>query len=264
MRYGSLSWITSSQRERCLDGASLSELGKDGVDIQVEDVSIEDGSILENLGDLHLVRERIDLQFIEKKSLSSINLISFGNNLLGGKDINLGLDNLGLDEQVLEESSLLWVETGWSGWDNDISGGDHTSLGWGWSDFTIEDFLDISEISVGEDNVDVSLELGDDLFKVLVLLESVFSGLIIGISNFWGSVESGERSLHKSVFTHDHDGSDFSELGSDHADLLRRNVVSVDEQGVLVCRGDVLESEPVVLLLDSSFCLLCLWHFVTG
>ena len=92
--------------------ASLLELSEDRVGGKGENLGIEHGSVLENFADLHLILERIDLQFIQKSGFGSTNLVTSGNDLLGLDDINLSLDNLGLDTKGLEESGLLRVETG--------------------------------------------------------------------------------------------------------------------------------------------------------
>lgn len=164
-------WETSCKRQGSLSLKSTLELSEDGVGGKGKNLGVEDLSGLENLGDLHLVRERIDLQFIEKKSLSSINLISDEDDLLGSNDLNLGLDNLGCDLKLLEETSLLWIKTGGSSWDNDIIWSDHTSLSWGWSNLGVKDSLDFGEVSVGEDDVDVTLKLLEN--KLDVWVESV-------------------------------------------------------------------------------------------
>jgi len=234
--------ITGSEGELCLSLACVLEFSEDGLGVKGEDLGIEDLSVLKDLGDLHLVLEWIDLQFVQKDGLSSINLFSGNNDLLGGDNFNLGLDNLGLDLQVLEESSLLWVESGGSSWDEDILWCNHTGLGWGWSDLFVEDSLDISEVSVGEDDVDVSLEEWDDLFDVFVEFPGSLSFLVVFITFYWFGVGGTEGSLHEGVLSHDHVSTDLSKLISDHADLLGGDRVGVDEHSVVVFSGNMLES----------------------
>jgi hypothetical protein len=117
--------------------------------------------------------------------LGGTNLFSGSDNLLLSDDINLSLDNLGLDLKITEESGLLWIKTGGSCWDNHISWGDHTWLSWGWSFLDIKDGFDLSEISVGEDKVDVSLKLKQDLFNVAVENPGLNSLIVIIITFFW-------------------------------------------------------------------------------
>lgn len=183
-------WDTSSETEFSQNAGTILESGQDVVGGQGEHLSIEELSVLKNLGDVHLVREWIDLKLIEKKSLSSINLVSLSDDLLWSNNLNLGLDNLGLDLKVLEERSLLWIKTSWTGWDCDAVWGNHTSLGWGWSHLRVENILDLTEVSVGEDDVDVSLELSEDL------IDSVPDSSIFVIFP-----ELVEASLHESLQT---------------------------------------------------------------
>jgi hypothetical protein len=63
------------------------------------------------------------------------------------------------------------------------------------------------------------------------------------------------------VLSHDHVSVDASKFSSDQADLLGGDVVDSDESAVLVCGDDVLESIPVLFLLDSLFRFDSLWHF---
>jgi hypothetical protein len=184
-------WEPSSEGKTGLDTGGSLEFGEDSTGAEVQDLSVEETSILENLGDHHLVRERIDLQFLEKGTLGTIYSNTGFNNLLGNNNFNLGLDNLGLDLKILEERSLLWIKSGWSGWDPYIGWGNHTWLGWGWSDFFIEDLLNLGKISVGEDNIGVSLKLEDDLLDVVIgsPVGSTY-GSVIGITIFWLGVKS--------------------------------------------------------------------------
>jgi len=218
---GSGGWETSSERETGLDTGGSLEFGEDGGSAKIKDLGIEETSVLKNLGDLHLVRERIDLQFLEKLGLGSVNLLTFGNNLLGGNNLDLTFNNLGLDLKILEERGELWIKTGGSSWDGYVLRSDHTWLGWGWSDFLVKDLLNLGKISVGEDNVSVSLKLKKDLFDVIVLGPvGTTSGSVILITFLWLSVKSGEGSFHEGVLSHDHVGIDLSQSSSDFTDLL--------------------------------------------
>jgi hypothetical protein len=156
---------------------------------------------LKNLSDLHLILERIDLQFIKKLGLGGTNLISGNNNLLGGDDINLSLDNLCLDLKVTEERGLLWIKTGWSSWDLHICWGDHSWFSWGWSLLEIKDGFHLSEITVGEDKVDVSLKLKQDLLDVGVEDPGLGSLSVVLIGLLWLGVGSGKGGLHEGLNT---------------------------------------------------------------
>jgi len=82
---------------------SLGELGKDDLVREIKNLSVENTTVLKDLLDFHLIFERIDLQFIEELSFSSTDLVTGSNNLLLLNNINLGLNNLGLDVEGLEE-----------------------------------------------------------------------------------------------------------------------------------------------------------------
>lgn len=110
----------------------------------------------------------------------------------------------------------------------------------------------MGKISVGEDDVNVTLKLSEDLVDVIVLGPvGSTSGMEIILFLGWCGVKSGKGGFHEGVFTHDHVGVDSSKSGSDLTDLFGRNVVSVNEESVVVFSGGLLESSPVSFLLDS-------------
>jgi len=255
------SGISCSERELSLSLDTLLEFLKNRVSTEGENLGVEEVSVLDDHGAVHLIRERIDLKLIEKGSLGGVNLDTFFNDFLGGDNFNLGLDNLGLDLKGLEERGLLWIKTSWSSWDCYIIWGNHTWLGWRWSDLLVEDGLDFGEITVGEDEVSVTFELLEDKWDVLVLNPGVFSCSIVFITLLWSGVGSSEGGLHESVLSHDHDSSDGSEMESDCTDLLGGHVVGVNEHDVLVLGSSNLESGPVCFLLDSLVGFLDWCHF---
>ena len=199
VRNGCAGGITGSEGELSLDGNGLLELIKNRVGSELKDGGIEDATILKDLLDVHLISERIDLQFIEKGSLGGINLLTGDDDLLVSNNFDLGLNNLGLDLEGLEERGLLWIKTSWSLWDGYIIWGEHTGLGWRWSNLIVEDALDITEISVGENDVSVTLELGDDLFDVGAEFPGALSLLVVVISLFWLGVSFGKGGLHEGL-----------------------------------------------------------------
>jgi hypothetical protein len=197
---GSGGWETSSERETGLDTGGSLEFGEDSGSAKIKDLGVKETTVLENLGDLHLIRERIDLQFLEKLGLGSVNLLTCGNNLLGSNNFDLTFNNLGLDLKILEERGELWIKTGGSSWDGYVTRSDHTWLGWGWSDLLIKNFLNFGKISVGEDNVSVSLKLIKDFLDIIVLGPvGTTSGSEIIFILGWSSIESGEGSFHEGL-----------------------------------------------------------------
>jgi len=115
---------------------------------------------------MHLVLERSNLELVEEGGLSGSDLITFSNNLHGVDDFDLGLNNLGLDVQGLEERSLFRVETSGSCGHSHISGGKRADFGWGLSNLGVKNLLDVGQVAVGENHTSVEVELVDDLLEM--------------------------------------------------------------------------------------------------
>jgi hypothetical protein len=231
-----------------------SELFEDGSAGDGEDCGIEELSVLEDFTDSHFVFERSNLQFIEEGSLSGGDLISFGNNFEIVEDFNLGLDNLGSNTEVTEETSLSRIKTGGTGGDSDLLGGNGTDTGGGFSDLRVKDIEDFTEVLVGEDDGSVSLELRYNLFEVF-LLNPVTVALcgVRSISLSGGSVELSNSLLHHGVLTTDELSSEGSHGSSHDADLLGGNVIGVNEHHLGVGRASVLAFFPELVLSGFGF-----------
>ena len=102
--------------------------------------------------------------------MGGLNLLTKRDNLLISDDFNLGLHNLGLNVQGLEERGLLGVETCRSHLDRDVARSKSTNLSGGFSGLLIDDSLYFGEISVSEDKTSVTLEQVNDLFKFVAIL----------------------------------------------------------------------------------------------
>ena len=137
------------------------KLGGNGKDLGSVDVSV----VVEAL-DMHLVLERSNLELVEEGGLSGGDLITFSDNLHGVNDFDLGLNNLGLDVQGLEEGSLFRVETSGSCGHSHITGGDGADFGWGLSNLGVKNLLDVGQVAVGENHTSVEVELVDDLLEM--------------------------------------------------------------------------------------------------
>merc|ERR1719482_988207 len=118
------------------------------------------------LMDGQLILEGSDLQLIEERGLTGGNFITFRNNLHVGQDFNLGLDDLGSNTEVTEETGLTGIETSGTSGDHDILGSKSTRLGRGFSDLRVENVGDFEKIVVSENERNVGSHLGDDLIKV--------------------------------------------------------------------------------------------------
>lgn len=224
---GSLGGETGSQG----DGGDVLgvhvESGKDGLLSDGQNLSWVDGTIVEDLQDVHLVLEWSNLELVQKGGLTWGDLVISSDNLNWVDDLDLRLHNLGLNVKGLEERSLLWIHTSWTSWDSHICWGDGTDLGWGLSDLGVENLLDVNEITVGEDETSVQdHSVSDDLE-----LWAFFLGLLISIHKLLDGL------LHESVLSHDHLGVNGSELSAHDADLLGGNVIDVDEHAL----GELLD-----------------------
>lgn len=96
---------------------------KDGVLSDLKNGSGVQLSVVKDIEDVHLVLEGTDLELLKKSSLTGGDLVTGCNDLDGVNDLDLRLDNLGLDVKGLEERGLLGVHTGGTSWDSDINGG---------------------------------------------------------------------------------------------------------------------------------------------
>jgi len=67
---------------------------------------------------------------------------------LVSNDFNLGLDDLGLDAQLLEETGLFGIKSGSTSSNPHFIGSDGTDLGGSFSSLVIKYLLDFREISV--------------------------------------------------------------------------------------------------------------------
>ena len=105
-------------------------------------------TIIVDLLHVHLVAEGTDLQLIKKSSLGGFNLGTSSDNLLVGNDFNLGLHDLGLDVQLLEEAGLLGIKTSGASTNPHIIWGKSTDLSGSLTSLIIKNLLDISEVTI--------------------------------------------------------------------------------------------------------------------
>jgi len=195
-------------------------------------------TVVEDVQNLHSVEEWTDLELVEEGSLTWGDLVTLGNDLNWVNNLDLRLDNLGLNVKGLEERGLLWIHTGWTSWDGHLTWGDGTNLGWGLSDLGVEDLLDLAHISVSEDKTSVEgesisydVELWTLLTGGLILINQLLDGL-----------------SHEGVLSHDHNSTDFSEALSHNANLLGGDVVNIDEHALLVLLAASLGVLPNLVL----------------
>jgi hypothetical protein len=119
---------------------------------------------------VHLVSEGTDLQLVEKGSLGGFDLETSSDNLFISNDFNLGLHDLGLDVQLLEEAGLLGVETSGASADPHIIGGNSSNLSGGLTRLLIKNLLDFREVTISENEAGVALEELNNGAKLVALL----------------------------------------------------------------------------------------------
>lgn len=172
---------------------------KDGIRRDAENLGWEDGTVVEELQDLHLVEEWSDLELIEESSLTWSDLLTLSDDLDGVNNLDLRLDNLGLNVKGLEERGLLWIHTSWTSWDGNISVSEGTNLGWGLSNLGVNNLLDTREITIGEDKTSVQLKSVSDqseLWAGLAVLLIFIDHLLDSLSHE-GLNEKGVRVFDK-------------------------------------------------------------------
>lgn len=178
---------------------------------------------------MHFVFEGTDLQFFEEGGLTGGDFFTFGDDLNGVDDFDLGFDDLGLDVKGLEELGLLGVHTGGTSVDGHIDGGEGTNLSGSLTLLEVNDRLNLTEIAISEDETNVEnesvvndLEVRTRFILLLILALKISDGF-----------------SHQGVLSHDHNSANFSERFTHDADLLGGDVVSVDKEalGVLGAGG---------------------------
>ena len=123
-------------------------------------------TVVEHVQDVHLEFERTDLQFFEEGGLTGGDFVTFGDDLNGVDDFDLGFDDLGLDVKGLEELGLFGVHTGGTSGNGHINRGKSTNFSGGLTDLGVNDSLDLTEVTFGEDETNVKNESVVDDLKV--------------------------------------------------------------------------------------------------
>ena len=199
---------------------------------------------------------------IEKSSLRLRDLVTFGENSDGVNDFNLSSINLGSDVKGLEELSLLWVHTSGAWGQDDCIRGKGTNLSGSGSDMGIEDILDGVEVTVGEDEANVSNELISNNVKVRAALPRGLSLLVVVLSWVGLLSDVGDVGFHVNVLSHDQLGANLTHHLPHDANLLRGDVVNFDEKDLGVHKAGFLKFLPKVAASQFHLFISSLEHFV--
>jgi len=125
-------------------------------------------------------------------------------------DFNGTLSNLSRDVQSLEEGGLLGTQSGVLGGDDDIKGSQCSGTGRGSNLVGNEHVPNTNQFFLGEDESDVSLDVGEKLVKLGV-----------------GAQVSTDGLAHHGVLAHEDNGM-AAERDADLLHLLGTNIVGVD------------------------------------
>lgn len=118
---------------------------------------LKDGGIVElavhvDVHDLDEMFVGLDVEFLHQVDFGHGDFLPDGEDLGGGDDFELILDDLGGDLEGLEVLDLGRVHTGGSGGEGDFDGGDVSGLGLLLDDELGGDLSDLAEFLVGEDH----------------------------------------------------------------------------------------------------------------
>lgn len=111
---------------------------------------------------LHTVLEGLEVELLEEGSFGSLDFLVLGAHLEIFGDFDLTLDDLGRDVKSVEEVDLRGVETGGSGGNAEIDGGNDTDSGFSGDFVSFDLSLQVVDGGLGEDEGDLLLEKGNE------------------------------------------------------------------------------------------------------
>lgn len=199
----------------------------------VEDLGLENISVVVDLEDGETIREGLDVQQLEEGGLGGTYLISDLDDGNVRDDFNLTLGNLGRDVKRLQERGLSGLETGVSLGNRDIERGDGSGLGGGGYAHLHELIAACRQVLLGEDETDVSPDVLEENLDGGNSLQVLADGL-----------------SDESVLSHQDDSVSTGQL-TDALQLVRTDVIGVHEEAtrVLVDESlDALEERNLLLL----------------
>merc|ERR1719421_991148 len=120
------------------------------------------GAILEDLGDVEAVQERLDVELGQQGGLRGAHALALGANLEVGGNFDGTLHNLGRDAKGLEERGLGGVQPGGAGEGEHVALGGHAHAGEGPDLVLLDLVLGLVEVTLHEAEADVTdEEVGD-------------------------------------------------------------------------------------------------------
>jgi len=220
-------------------GNTLADNGANISESHIEDlVLINETVVVDDTGD-KTVAEGTDVKLGQKGSLGLTDLLTGVDKSGGGENLDLTLADLSTDVKSLKEGGLSGLETSGTSRNDDIVGGDGASLGGGTDLEGGHELTDLAEISIGEDETDVAIEVREEVLAGRVLVDVLTDGL-----------------AHHGLLTHEKDGL-ATKNGTDLLHLVAANVVALDNDDLGVLIKETLELLEILSLPDNLFLR---WH----
>ena len=141
--------------------------------VDVQHAGGERSTITKDLIDGHAVCERRDVEHVEQGGLGRPDFGARNHDLDIGDDFNRTTGNLGGDRKGLEEGGLSGLHASVSGRNDDIDWGNSTSTGGSLDLVGRDNVTNFFEVSRGEDEADVALDVGEETLVLGVLGKDV-------------------------------------------------------------------------------------------
>ncbi len=177
IRNGSHGGVTNLKGNSGDVGNTLGELGEDVLVGNVQQRWRVDSAIVEDQLDAQAVLEGLDTQHLKKGGLRSSDLSTFLDKVDIVDDFNRTLGDLGLNGEGLEERGLGGILTSRTSRDNHIARGNGASLGGGFDLVGANLGSDIGQIGIGEEETNVTLDVGKKGLKASVLGQMLTNAL---------------------------------------------------------------------------------------
>jgi hypothetical protein len=221
-----------SQRQRngSNDVEGRDELSGKALIGDIQDLGVEETSIVVDFLEDQTVGERHDGKLLQQGSLRGGNLVTNLNEVGVVHHLNLTLGNLGSNLQRLEKGSLSRVATGGTLGDNDLGGGKRTDTSRGGTGVGFQDFTDGGQVTVGKDETNVS---------TAALLEQgkLGSGVLFNILT--------DALTHHGVLSHEDFGAS-AKSTTGHLELLGTDIVDFDDEALGVLVEEELHASEVL------------------
>jgi len=198
------------------DGSNGLDTGHETVNelgfVNVENVGRKGVALVKDLDNSHTVSERRNVEHVEQSGFRGTDTGTGGDDLDIGDNFNGTTSNLGGDTESLEERGLSGFHTSVASRDRDVLGGKGTGTGRSSNLVCDDDFSDLFQVTRGEDETNVSLDMGKETFELRVL----------GHDGTKSTADHGVVAHENDTFT--------SESDTDLVHLVGTDVVDIDQE----------------------------------